>query len=228
MPAFLACLKASKNEMQAAINSPITSIESGTFQGLSSLHTLDLGNNHLTMLNLTGATLASLRPCDFERYGFCLRDSWRVPNSEVTELVVDHALLGVSSFDATIDNAYSLSSGEIGVTPELLPLTLDAPLRTTSALDNVADVDDLITGLAIVGASSANGVWWYSINGGGEWNWKLLPGSRRYSHVFDPIFSLLQGSKYYSSGTIHGNHRLFRFVAFSLFQADKGGTYQPS
>ncbi|WP_212001903.1 calcium-binding protein [Bradyrhizobium sp. JYMT SZCCT0180] len=37
-------------------------------------------------------------------------------------------------------------------------------------LDNVTDVDDTVTGIAVIAADTANGTWFYSINGGTNWN----------------------------------------------------------
>ncbi|WP_354066516.1 VCBS domain-containing protein [Bradyrhizobium sp. OAE829] len=37
-------------------------------------------------------------------------------------------------------------------------------------LDNVTDVDDTVTGIAVIGADTTNGTWFYSINGGTNWN----------------------------------------------------------
>ena len=78
----------------------ITSIESGAFQGCSSLNTLLLWENDITRLNLSDAVFDSLDQCDsfddFRTYGFC------VDQSEIVDLILDEAVLSQGSFDAIL------------------------------------------------------------------------------------------------------------------------------
>ena len=77
----------------------ITSIENGAFQGLNNLQTLDLGGNNIQKLNLTGATFDSLGGCGAYFWGvsgFC------ADTAEITDLIMDDAVLSLGSFQAII------------------------------------------------------------------------------------------------------------------------------
>jgi Leucine-rich repeat (LRR) protein len=84
----------------------ITSLESGAFQGLSNLQTLGLTGNNIQELNLTGATFDSLGGCfiDFLGAGGFCADA-----SEITDLIMDDAVLSLGSFQAIVGETQFIS-----------------------------------------------------------------------------------------------------------------------
>ncbi|NMF99635.1 cadherin-like domain-containing protein [Aromatoleum toluolicum] len=56
-------------------------------------------------------------------------------------------------------------SGTVGTLVSTL-VNLNPP---PGGLDNVTDADGSVTGIAVSGANSSNGTWWYSTNNGGTW-----------------------------------------------------------
>jgi insulin-like growth factor-binding protein complex acid labile subunit len=87
----------------------ITSIESGAFQGLNNLHTLLLRENNIQKLNLTGATFESLGGCTvpWGIDGFC------ADGSEITDLILDDAVLSLGSFQAIIAATQLISTASL-------------------------------------------------------------------------------------------------------------------
>ncbi len=111
----------------------ITSIENGTFQGLTKLESLMLVGNRIEELNFTQATFESLRRCD-NRTGLCID-----PN-EITELILDDAVLNLDSFDVIVAETASTSLTDVslvGLTfSDQVPSNL-SNLLGISSLDNV-------------------------------------------------------------------------------------------
>jgi hypothetical protein len=84
----------------------ITSIENGAFRGLDHLGTLILTGGAITELNLTDATLASLTGCGGTS-GFC------VDSSEITDLLLDAAVLSQGSLEAIVRQTRSISNASL-------------------------------------------------------------------------------------------------------------------
>jgi Leucine-rich repeat (LRR) protein len=114
----------------------ITSIEDGAFQGLNNLQTLYLSDNNIQKLNLTGATFDSLGRCAFGPFasvhGFC------ADTAEITDLILDDALLNLGSFEAIIAATQSISTASlVGLSfSDTSPDDL-SNLLTLEGLDNV-------------------------------------------------------------------------------------------
>jgi Leucine-rich repeat (LRR) protein len=89
-------------------NNQITSLENGVFRGLNNLRWLDLAGNNIQKLNLTGATFDSLRQCWGDVFlgsgGFC------VGGSEITDLILDDAVLSPGSFQAIVGETEFISN----------------------------------------------------------------------------------------------------------------------
>ncbi|MGI9456688.1 MAG: cadherin-like domain-containing protein, partial [Aeoliella sp.] len=62
------------------------------------------------------------------------------------------------------------SDGSEGFSSASDPVTGSGDLTRAAVLDNVDDTDNLLTGVAIVGADTTNGTWWYTTDGGDNWN----------------------------------------------------------
>ena len=85
----------------------ITKIEAGAFKDQSSLQDLELRKNAMTELNLTGASLQSLLPCEDDVMGYWYRGFCF--DQQVAHLILDHAELSASSFVVIIGNARSVT-----------------------------------------------------------------------------------------------------------------------
>ena len=81
----------------------VSNIEPGAFRAVSDLHTLVLTGNPTTELDLSGATLVSLRPCSLTVHesGFC-------PDLQVSNLVIDRTSQSNSSFQVLVDHVPSV------------------------------------------------------------------------------------------------------------------------
>jgi hypothetical protein len=119
----------------------ITSLENGAFQGLSTLHTLNLRGNNITEMNLTSATFGSLWSCGvFSRDGFC------VDAGEITDLILDDAVLNQGSFQAIVGATGGLFSN---VSPLITNVSLvglafsDGNPADLSALLNISTLDNV-------------------------------------------------------------------------------------
>jgi Leucine-rich repeat (LRR) protein len=90
-------------------NNQITSLENRVFRGLNNLNRLGLAGNNIQELNLTGATFDSLGECFVGTYhaassGFC------ADTSEITDLILDDAVLSPGSFQAIVGQAQFISN----------------------------------------------------------------------------------------------------------------------
>jgi Leucine-rich repeat (LRR) protein len=87
----------------------ITSLENRAFRGLNNLSRLGLAGNNIQELNLTGATFDSLGECFVGTYhaassGFC------ADTSEITDLILDDAVLSLGSFQAIVGETQFISN----------------------------------------------------------------------------------------------------------------------
>jgi insulin-like growth factor-binding protein complex acid labile subunit len=86
----------------------ITSLENGAFRELNNLQSLLLLENDIQKLNLTGATFDSLGGCmAFYGIGFC------ADTSEITDLILDDAVLSLGSFQAIIAATQLISTASL-------------------------------------------------------------------------------------------------------------------
>jgi hypothetical protein len=114
----------------------ITTLESGAFQGLSNLQTLLLDDNIIQKLNLTGATFDSLRGCEGIPFGgvvgFC------ADTAEITDLILDDAVLSLGSFQAIVGQTKFIANlSLVGLSfSDTSPDDL-SNLLTLESLDNV-------------------------------------------------------------------------------------------
>lgn len=111
-------------------------LQSGLFNGLTSLHTLRVSGDVSRQLNLAGATFTSLAECQ-PTGGFC------VHGQRVNRLLLDHAELNESSFQAILDQTKSITEATLyGLTFSGRPDTL-APLLSIRRLETLTIDEDL-------------------------------------------------------------------------------------
>ncbi|WP_312014975.1 VCBS domain-containing protein [Bradyrhizobium sp. AUGA SZCCT0160] len=102
----------------------------------------------------------------------------RVNDGTTDSAIQDVTFTITGTNDAPVLNAAATPAGTavaedagapVGAVGTLVSQLVD-PDSPAGGLDNVTDVDDTVTGIAVIAADTANGTWFYSINGGTNWN----------------------------------------------------------
>ncbi len=96
-----------------------------------------------------------------------LQDATPATATVTVNAVNDAPVLNAAATPA--GNAVAEDSGApVGAVGTLVSQLIDLN-PPVGGLDNVIDIDDTVTGIAVIAADTANGSWFYSINGGTNW-----------------------------------------------------------